>query len=152
MIFCSRQLQEKSREQQKPLFIVFYDLENAFDRVPRAAMWRVLKRFGYPENYISLVGSLHENTSGCVFYQGKLFEEFEITCGLKQGCILDPTLFAMYLAAMMYEITSDNPGVNIRYRLNSGLFSLAKFHSKELTTIKTVTELQYADDNAASPT
>lgn len=149
MIFCARQLQEKSREQQKPLFIVFYDLEKAFDRVPRAAMWRVLKRFGCPDNYISLVRALHENTSGRVLHQGKLSEEFEITCGLKQGCVLAPTLFALYLAAMMHEIPSDNPGVDIRYRLDSGLFNLAKFRSKQLTTIKTVTELQYADDNAA---
>ena len=48
MIFCARQLQEKAREQQKPLYMVFYDLEKAFDSVPREAMWAVLKRFGTP--------------------------------------------------------------------------------------------------------
>ncbi|XP_076046084.1 uncharacterized protein LOC143028190 [Oratosquilla oratoria] len=117
MIFCARQLQEKSREQQNPLFIFFYDMERAFNRVPRAAMWRVLKRFGSPDNYISLVRALRENTSGRVLYQGRLSEESEITCGLKQGCVLAPGLFALYLAAMMYEIPSDNPGVDIRYRL-----------------------------------
>ncbi|XP_076059368.1 uncharacterized protein LOC143035979 [Oratosquilla oratoria] len=111
-------------------------------------MWRVLKRFGCPNNYISLVRALHENTSGRVLYQRKLSEEFEITCGLKQCCVLAPTLFALYLAVMMYEIPSDNPGVDIRYRLDSGLFNLTKFRSKQLTTIKTVTEMQYADDNA----
>ncbi|XP_076068428.1 uncharacterized protein LOC143040871 [Oratosquilla oratoria] len=112
-------------------------------------MWRVLKRFGCPDNYISLVRALHENTSGCVLYQGKLSEELEITFGLKQSCVLAPTLFALYLAAMMYDIPSDNPDVDNRYKLESGLFNLAKFRSKQITTIKSVTELQYADNNAA---
>ncbi|XP_076032471.1 uncharacterized protein LOC143020192 [Oratosquilla oratoria] len=111
-------------------------------------MSRVLKRFGCPDSYISLVRALHEKNSGRVLYQGKLSEEFEITCELKQGYVLAPTLFGLYLAAMMYEIPSDNQGVDIRYRLDSGLFNLAKFRSKQLTTIKIVTELQYADDNA----
>lgn len=38
MILCARQLQEKSREQRKPLFLLFYDLEKAFDSAPRAAL------------------------------------------------------------------------------------------------------------------
>ena len=45
MIFCVRQLQEKSREQQEPLMYIFWDLRKAFDRVPRPAMWAVLARF-----------------------------------------------------------------------------------------------------------
>ena len=149
MIFCARQLQEKSREQQKPLFLVFYDLEKAFDLVPRAAMWMVLKRFGCPDHYVSLIQALHEDTSGRVFHDSRLTEEFPISCGLKQGCVLAPTLFALYLAAMLHEIPADNPGVNIKYRLDGGLFNIAKFRSQTLTTTKTITELQYADDNAA---
>lgn len=46
MIFCARQLQQKSKEQQKPLFVVFYNLEKAFDTVPKAAMWMALKCYG----------------------------------------------------------------------------------------------------------
>ena len=149
MIFCARQLQEKSREQQRPLFMVFYDLEKAFDCVPRDAMWSVLQRFGCPNNYISLVRALHEGSSGRVLHQGKLSEEFAITSGLKQGCVLAPTLFALYLAAMMYEIPANNPGVDIRYRLDSGLFNIAKFRSGPLTTTRTITEMQFADDNAS---
>jgi len=34
MIFCARQLQERSKEQQRPLYFIFYDLEKAFDSVP----------------------------------------------------------------------------------------------------------------------
>ena len=148
MIFCARQLQEKSREQQKSLFLVFYDLEKAFDTVPRSAMWKVLKRFGCPDHFVNLIQALHDGMVGQVSHQGNISEEFSITNGLKQGCVLAPTLFAMYLAAMLYEIPADNPGVEIKHRFDGGLFNLSRLRSQRLTNITQITEMQYADDNA----
>ena len=70
MIFCARQLQEKAREQQKPLYMIFYDLEKAFDSVPREAMWAVLKRFGTPDQIISMIRALHDGMTARVIHQG----------------------------------------------------------------------------------
>ncbi|XP_068082941.1 golgin subfamily A member 6-like protein 26 [Anabrus simplex] len=64
LIFCSRQLQEKCGEQQQPLYLVFYDLERAFDSVQRSAIWKVLSHFGCPERYVELVQTLHDGMSG----------------------------------------------------------------------------------------
>ena len=47
-IFAVRQLMEKHREKQKT-YIVFIDLENAYDRVPRQEVWRCMKEKGVPE-------------------------------------------------------------------------------------------------------
>lgn len=44
--FCDRQLREKAREQQKPLFLFSYDLEKAHDSVPREATWAVMWLLG----------------------------------------------------------------------------------------------------------
>ncbi|XP_076064936.1 uncharacterized protein LOC143038976 [Oratosquilla oratoria] len=87
-------------------------------------MLGVLERFSWPDNYISLVRALHENTSRRVLYQRKLSEEFEITCGVKQGYVMAPTPLGLYFTAMMHKLPSDNPDVDIR-------------------------ELQFVDDNAA---
>ena len=43
MIFSIRQLQEKCREQQMPLYIAFIDLTKAFDLVSRQGLFQLLK-------------------------------------------------------------------------------------------------------------
>ena len=55
---------------------------------------------------------------------------------------------ALRLVPMLYEIPTDNPGVEIKYRFNGGLFNLSRLRSQRLTNITRITELQYADDNA----
>ena len=48
-IFTVRQLKEKHREKQKGLHMVFIDLENAYDGVPRQEVWRCMREKGVPE-------------------------------------------------------------------------------------------------------
>ena len=42
MIFSLRQLQEKCREQEKPLYVAFIDLTKAFDLVSRDGLFKIL--------------------------------------------------------------------------------------------------------------
>ncbi|KAL3059301.1 hypothetical protein OYC64_011261 [Pagothenia borchgrevinki] len=49
MIFTTRQLQEKCREQNQPLYMAFIDLTKAFDSVNCQALWLVLAKIGCPE-------------------------------------------------------------------------------------------------------
>ncbi|XP_035699634.1 uncharacterized protein LOC118432212 [Branchiostoma floridae] len=148
MIFCARLLQEKSREQRQPLFLVFWDLEKAFDSVPRPAMWATLRRFGCPDHFTDLVQALHDGMTGRVAVKNTMSEPFAITTGLKQGCVLAPTLFSLYLGAMIHELPDNASGIQLRYRMDGGLFNTGRLRSRRHTTSFTVRELQYADDNA----
>ena len=115
MIFCACQLQEKAGEQQKPLYLIFYDPEKAFDSVPRDAAWAIMKCFGLPDQIIAMLRALHDGMAARVIHQVDMSEEFLVTCGLKQGCFLAPTAFSFYLDAMLHDIPQDNPGVEIKY-------------------------------------
>ncbi|XP_076038500.1 uncharacterized protein LOC143023773 [Oratosquilla oratoria] len=64
---------------------------------------------------------------GRVLDQGGISEPFAITGGLKQGCVLAPTLFSLYTAAMINEIPQDAPAVDGHYRLDRGLFKLPDY-------------------------
>ena len=148
MIFCARQLQEKSLEQQQPIMFIFWDLKKAFDKVPRPAMWAVLARYGCPPDFVKLVRALHDGMVGRVCYRNTLSDPFPINGGLKQGCVLAPTCFSLYIAAMLNEIPPDTPSIDLRFRLDGGAFNLARLRARTKTTEFAVRELQYADDNA----
>ena len=48
MVFSIRQLQEKCREQRRPLYLAFIDVTNAFDLVSRSDLLTLLLRIGCP--------------------------------------------------------------------------------------------------------
>ena len=52
---------------------------------------------------------------------GVYSEPFAVTNGLKQGCILAPTLFSMMFSAMLiYAFKYDSIGVDLKYRYDGG--------------------------------
>ena len=55
MIFCLRQLQERCIEQGRPLYMVFVDLRKAFDTVERTGLWQLLRKYGCPEKFRTMI-------------------------------------------------------------------------------------------------
>ena len=96
MIFATRQIQEKCREQQMPLYIAFINLTKAFDLVSREGLFKVLKKIGCPDKLLSIIISFHENMTGVVNFDGDSSSPFPIRNGVKQGCVLAPTLFGIF--------------------------------------------------------
>ena len=101
MIFSLRQLQEKCREQKMPLFIAFIDLTKAFDLVSRDGLFKILEKIGCPPKLQSLIESFHNNMKGTVQFDGNSSEQFDIHSGVKQGCVLAPTLFGIFFSIVL---------------------------------------------------
>ena len=91
MIFSVRQLQEKCREQGRPLYLAFIDRTEAFDLVSRKGLFCLLEKIGCPPQLHSMVVSFHEDMKSTVMYDASCSEPFPITSGVKQGCVLAPT-------------------------------------------------------------
>ena len=107
MVFSLRQLQEKCREQNKGLYITFVDLTKAFDTVSRKGLWLIMKRLGCPQKFLNMVIQLHEDRHGQIRLNKNLSESFPITNGVKQGCVLAPTLFSIFFSMMLKQATDD---------------------------------------------
>ena len=150
MIFAARQLQEKCREQHLPLYMAFIDLTKAFDSVNRVALWGALSKIGCPDKYVTILRLLHDDmTATVVGNGGSDTAPFKVVTGVKQGCIIAPTLFAIFISAILHLTSQDLPeGVKFVYRTDGGLLNLNRFRAKSKVHTSSVTELQYADDNA----
>ncbi len=66
---------------------------------------------------------------------------------VKQGCVIAPTLFAIFITAILHLIGEELPhGIPIMYRTDGRLFNLKRFKPKSKVNCTTITEIQYADD------
>lgn len=148
MIFCLRQLQEKCIEQDKSLYVVFVDFTKAFDTVGRSGLWQLLRKYGCPEKFTNMIRALHTGMNAKVQSTEETIH-FAVTNGVKQGCVLAPTLFSLFLSAMLDEAFRDlDEGVYLQTRADADLFTISHFRAKTKTTRILARELLFADDSA----
>nr|VZI50552.1 unnamed protein product [Spirometra erinaceieuropaei] len=107
MIFAARQLQEKCQEMRTNLYSTFVDLTKAFDTVNREGLWKIMQKFGCPERFTQMVRQLHDGMMARVTDNGAVSEAFAVTNGVKQGCVLAPTLFSLMFSAMLMDVYRD---------------------------------------------
>jgi hypothetical protein len=149
MIFTARQLQEKCREQRQDLYIVFFDLTKAFDSVNRPALWCILRKLGCPEKFVNIIRSFHDGMSARVLDQGSFSEPFTVTNGVRQGCVLAPTLFSLLLAVMLQDaFRHSSSGVYMRFRTDGRLFNLRRLQARTKVLDALIRDLLFADDCA----
>ena len=124
MVFSLRQLQEKCREQRHPLFVGFIDLTKAFDLVSRDGLFKILPKIGCPPRLLSFNRSFHNDMKGTVVFDGSTSDAFNIRSGVKQGCVLVPTLFGIFFAIMLKQaFGSVTEGIYLRTRSDEKLFN-----------------------------
>ena len=129
--------------------MAFIDLNKAFNSINREALWKVLSRFGCPVKFIIILRILHSKMTATVLFNRTDPEPFTIRTGIKQGCVIAPTPFTIYLCVILLFIRYQLPhGVEPDYRLDGRLFNLNRLKAKTKVMKTTVIDVQYADDCA----
>ena len=96
---------EKSLEWKSSLYINSIDFEKAFDSVDRDSLWKIMRHYGIPDKYISIVKATYDGMTCRVLHGGDATEKFQVLTGVRQGCILSPFLFLMAIDWVMKETT-----------------------------------------------
>uniref|UniRef100_K7F039 Reverse transcriptase domain-containing protein n=1 Tax=Pelodiscus sinensis TaxID=13735 RepID=K7F039_PELSI len=149
MVFSVRQLQEKCREQNKPLYIAFIYLTKAFDLVSRKGLFAILVKFSCPPTLLSIIRVFHDGMRGTIIYNGSTSEPFESLSGVKQGCMLAPTLFSIFFAVLLkYAFGTATEGIFLCTRMDGNLFKLSRLRVKTRVLMKHLREFLFADDAA----
>ena len=103
----------------------------------------------YPQSCCpSCVPYIHEDSTAAVRAYGKLSDKFSVTSGVRQGCVLAPTLFNFYfdvaIRMALEEHHQQGSGIRVAYLLDADLVGNRRI--PKLETL--VTDLEYADDMA----
>ena len=114
-----------------PLYLAFVDLSKAFDTINREGLYLALSKIGCPPKLLSLVRSFRQNIKGTVQFEGNLSEPFDIRNGVKQGCVLSPTLFGIFFSMLLKHAFGDmKECIFLRTRSDGRLFNLARRRAK----------------------
>jgi len=114
---------EQTIEWQTPLYVTFVDFAKAFDSVDRQAIWCILKSYGVPEKIIDVIRELYEDFTCQVIHEGRMSDDFKVTTGVRQGCLLSPLLFLVVLDWVTRTAYADS-GKGIQWTLMSKLEDL----------------------------
>ena len=89
-VFNLRILGEKYLQQN--LYHVFIDFKKAFDRVWHKALRAAMRKYNINASIIRAIENLYDKAQNAVLFNGSTGEWFRTTVGVRQGCLLSPTL------------------------------------------------------------
>ena len=79
------------------IYVGFVDFKAAFDSVQRNKLWPVLQRAGLQGKLLKAIQSVYKCVKSCVRANDSLTDFFDCPVGLRQGCMMSPVLFSLFI-------------------------------------------------------
>jgi len=103
-----RTINETYIEHQNYVYHNFIDFKKAFDRVWHEALWLTMLKHNFRPSIVSVLKSLYEHAKSTVLIGDKYSPWFKSNVGVRQGCVLSPTLFNIFLEQIMMDTFADD--------------------------------------------
>lgn len=87
-------------------YCMFVDFSRAFDNVPRHKLLYKLFLIGLKGKMFNIICSLCKSIKSCVQTNGILTDYFNCPLGVRQGCMLSPLLFSIFISTLDDYINS----------------------------------------------
>jgi len=106
-LFGLQVLVQRSLDMNKDVYACFIDFEKAFDKVQHGKMLKALQDAGIEGSNIRAIASLYWQQVASVLIDSEETIEINIKRGVRQGCVLSPTLFNLYSERIMTEALNE---------------------------------------------
>ena len=113
-IFALRQVVKYFNDRQSSVFVASVDASKAFDRVNHCKLFTILINRGLPLFIVNLLSDWYSKLSAVVRWNGSLSTPINIYSGVRQGGILSPFLFNIYVNDMICKLRSNRLGCHLR--------------------------------------
>ena len=140
-------IQKYCHKKKSRLFGCFVDFSKAFDKVPRDILLQKLQNKGIDGRIFDIIKTLYMEDTASVKIGKKFSDPFETNIGVRQGCVLSPLLFNIFLSDL--EILLQNIGDNAKIN-NSMEISCIMWADDILIFSETETGLQRKLDELAN--
>ena len=90
-------VQRRITEKHGRYYVLFVDFQKAFDSIPHHHMLYTLINNGIHGDILHILRSMYSKLKSCVRMDNGLTDYFDCTIGTRQGCILSPLLFSLYM-------------------------------------------------------
>ena len=108
-MLIDKYVKSKPQKHRNLLFSCFSDFRKAFDCIPRQKLFDKLRKEGVQGRFLDVLISMYSNDKSAVTIDNKLTEAFTCFAGVKQGCMMSPTLFNFYLSDLPKFLTTASP-------------------------------------------
>ena len=106
-IHILRRMQEIFEGTTSPLYMLFLDWKQAFDKLTHSGLHHSLRRFGLPQAYLDMLANCYEDPKFQVKGQGRKSKTHNQHTGIRQGCPLSPYLFIIFMTVLMHDVHED---------------------------------------------
>ena len=110
-IYALNEFIEYYKSRNTTVFVTFLDASKSFDRIDHWLLFKKLISKDVPLFIIRLLAYWYSHQKMCVRWGNKVFSFFMcVSNGVKQGGILSPTLFNVYMDSLSTSLNSTNIG------------------------------------------
>jgi hypothetical protein len=95
----------------KKTFCAFIDIQKAYDRVWRDGLWYKLYKYGIRGKMWRVLRNIYARVESAIKIGDYRTAFFEVEVGLRQGCLLSPILFALFINDLGMKINQLGKGV-----------------------------------------